>query len=85
MSYYHPNFDPRKKFCDVYLPEPKEEVFDIVDRLHELVDRVIMPLRLELDGGFGHDQEVANKAIDTCMQAIADFGWQRSILPEEAL
>jgi alkylation response protein AidB-like acyl-CoA dehydrogenase len=83
MSYYHPNFDPRKKFCDVYLPEPKEEVFDIVDRLHELVDRVIMPLRLELDGGFGHDQEVANKAIDTCMQAIADFGWQRSILPEE--
>ncbi len=83
MSYYHPNFDPRKKFCDVYLPEPKEEVYDIVDRLHDLVDQVIMPLRLELDGGFGHDQEVANKAMDTCMQAIADFGWQRAILPEE--
>ena len=83
MPYYHPNFDVRKKFCEVYLPDPAEEVYDIVDRFHEVVDDVIMPLRRDLDGGFGHDQELADVAIAKAMQAVYDFGWPMAILPEE--
>ncbi len=83
MPYYHPNFDVRKKFCEVYLPEPVEEVYDIVDRFHEVVDDVIMPLRRDLDGGYGHDQAIADAAIAKAMQAVYDFGWPAAILPEE--
>jgi len=83
MPYYHPNFDVRKKFCEVYLPDPAEEVYDILDRFHDVVDEKIMPLRRDLDGGFHHDQALADEAIAKAMQAVYDFGWPRAILPEE--
>ncbi|MHB1344002.1 MAG: acyl-CoA dehydrogenase family protein [Thermoleophilia bacterium] len=83
MSYYHPNFDVRKKFCECFLPEPREEVYAVVENMHNMVDEVIMPLRRDLDGGWNHDQAVADVAIATAMQAIYDSGWPLAILPEE--
>jgi alkylation response protein AidB-like acyl-CoA dehydrogenase len=81
MSYYHPNFDVRKKFPEIYLPEPAEEAYDIVHRFHELVDEKIMPLRRDLDGGFHHDQGLADKAIEAAMQTVVDFGVLPAVLP----
>ena len=42
-----------------------------------------MPLRRDLDGGWQHDQAIADVAIAKSMQAIYDFGWPLAILPEE--
>ena len=51
MPYKHENFDVRRKFCDCYLPEPKEDAYAIVEQLHEVVDDVIMPIVGAITGG----------------------------------
>jgi alkylation response protein AidB-like acyl-CoA dehydrogenase len=82
MPYKHENFDVRRKFCDCYLPEPKEDAYAIVEQLHEVVDDVIMPRRRELDGGWHHDERVGHEAVEAACQALVDFGMLQAILPE---
>jgi alkylation response protein AidB-like acyl-CoA dehydrogenase len=83
MPYKHKNFEVRRKFCECYLPEPRDEVYAIVEELHDLVDDVIMPIRRELDGGWHHDPAIAEPAVDTACQALVDFGLLQAVLPEE--
>ena len=80
--YPYAGFDVRKKFCDCYIPEPKEEAYQMAEAMHVIVDNEIMPRRQELDGGWHHDQAVADEAMKAVHRALIDFGLQRGILPE---
>lgn len=82
MPYRHKNFEIRRKFCECYLPEPKDEVYAVVEALHEVVEDVIMPRRRQLDGGWYHDERVAEEALEPVCQALTDFGLLRAVLPE---
>ena len=79
MPYKHKDFDVRRKFCECYLPEPKDEVYAIVEELHDLVDDVIMPIRRELDGGWHHDPAIAEPAVEAACQALVDFGLLQAV------
>ncbi len=83
MPYKHKDFEVRRQVCECYLPEPKDEVYAIVEELHDLVDDVIMPIRRELDGGWHHDPAIAEPAVEAACQALVDFGLLQAVLPEE--
>jgi alkylation response protein AidB-like acyl-CoA dehydrogenase len=73
-------FDVRKKYVGAIA---KREDFEIVAAVREFVDREVMPRRLDLEGGWHRDENLAKKTVEEVHKGLVDLGVQRAFLPEE--
>jgi len=72
--------DLRKKYLGA--PGYSDEDLEIVRLVHEYVEREIMPHRMDLDGGWHHDEKLAMDTIHKVHQGLVDIGVQRLSWPE---
>jgi alkylation response protein AidB-like acyl-CoA dehydrogenase len=72
--------DPVQKYSKAFATE---EDLAIAEAVHEFVDREVMPRRLDLDGGFHRDRELAEKTFHQIRKGLVDLGWQRAWFPKE--
>ena len=55
---------------------------EIVKGIRDFVDREIMPRRMDLDGGWHHDEKLAMDTIHEIHQGLVNLGLQRMFWPE---
>ncbi|MEM2272804.1 MAG: acyl-CoA dehydrogenase family protein [Candidatus Bathyarchaeia archaeon] len=72
--------DIRKKYSRAIV---KEEDLEIAAAVREFIDKEVMPRRLDLEGGWHHDENLAKKTIEEIHKGLVDLGVQRAFLPEE--
>ncbi len=72
--------DVRTKYAGAMI---NEEDLEIAKAVHEFVDKEIMPRRLDLDGGWHHDEKLARDTFDKLHKGLVDLGAQRAFFPEK--
>jgi alkylation response protein AidB-like acyl-CoA dehydrogenase len=73
--------DIRRKYLGA--PGCNDEDLEIVKVIHDYVDKEIMPRRMDLDGGWHHEEKLAMDTIQKVHQGLVDIGYQRMSWPEE--
>lgn len=72
--------DLRKKYLGA--AGCNDEDLQIVQTVHEFVDKEIMPRRKDLDGGWQHDEKLARGTFEKIHQGLVDIGVQKMGWPE---
>jgi alkylation response protein AidB-like acyl-CoA dehydrogenase len=72
--------DTHRKFVGAIV---RKEDLEIVEAVHEFVEKEVMPSRLDLEGGWHRDEKLARATFEKLHKGLVDLGIQRAFLPEE--
>ena len=72
--------DPVLKYSQAFATDSDLEM---ARTLHKYVDEKLMPRRLDMEGGFHRDEELARKAIEEVGKGLIALDVGRAFLPEE--
>lgn len=73
--------DLRKKYLGA--PEVSDEDLEIVRVVREYVEGEIMPRRLDMDGGWHRDENLARSTFEEVHQGLVDIDVQRAMWPQD--
>lgn len=73
-------FDPAKKYHKAFATD---EDVRIAKAIREYVDKEVMPLRQDLEGGFYRDEKLAKQTIEKVAKGFAKIGVHKLAFPKE--
>lgn len=73
-------FSPRNKYIGAFFTEEEIKMLEVIK---DFVDKMVMPKRNDLEGGWHRDVELAEETHDELYERLVKLGFQKSMIPAE--